>query len=182
MFLPTLNSARRAAAAAAVAFLAAAAPALAQDAAPAASADQQESFTPEQLRLAQEAILASGSNETFDEILPTVAEQTKTVFLRTNPALAADIEEATTEVAIRMAQQRPALDRTVQEIWARRFTNEELQAIIDFYRSPAGSKLAKIGPDIVMLSAGAARQWGDRLSSEMITEVRAEMLKRGYDL
>lgn len=143
---------------------------------------QAESFTPEQLQLAQRAIAASKSNVGFDDILPLIAEQTKGLFIRSNPALAGEIETVTQEVAMQMVPTRRNLDRTIQEVWARRFTNEELEAIIAFYESTAGSKLANLSPEILALSVGAAKQWSDELATQMVTRVREEMQKRGFQL
>jgi len=181
MFRPSTRRARLTwiAALAAVAVSGAVAPAIAQDT-PAPS--QAESFTPEQLQLAQQAIAASKSNVGFDDILPVIAEQTKGLFIRSNPALAGDIEEVTQQVAIQLVSTRRKLDRTIQEVWARRFSNEELQAIIAFYKSPAGSKLADLSPELLALSVGAAKQWSDELSTQLVTRVREEMQKRGHEL
>ncbi len=147
-----------------------------------APADQQPQFTPEQLALAQKAIDASKSVAGFDDILPGVAEQTKALFVRSNPLLASDIDEVTDKVALSLAPQRRELDRVLEEVWARRFTQEELQQIIDFYQSPVGKKLASLSPELVALSIGAAKQWQDKIATEMVTQVRIEMDKRGHRL
>lgn len=168
------------AAVAAIAAVGSVAPTYAQEA-PAAPI-QIDSFTPEQLALAQRAIAASKSNVGFDDILPVLSEQTKGLYIRSNPALASEIEAVADEVALQMVPKRRDLDKTIQEIWARRFTTEELEAIIAFYQSPAGSKLAELSPEMLALSVGAAKQWGDEISTLMVTRVREEMEKRGHQL
>jgi hypothetical protein len=146
------------------------------------AAGEQQSFTSEQLHAAQRAIDASKATEGFDQILPTLAEQTQGLFTRSYPALTAQIEEVTTQVAIEMAQRRPQLDRTIQEIWARRFTVEELNEIAAFYTSPIGEKVADLSPSISALSVGASKQWADALSTEMVEEVRRRMQAQGAPL
>ncbi|PLX39189.1 MAG: hypothetical protein C0606_01210 [Hyphomicrobiales bacterium] len=148
----------------------------------AVDARAQEEFSKEHLRAAQKVIEVARAAEGFDEILPVMAEQTKSLFIRSNPAITREIEEATTNVAIKMAARRPELDRIVQEIWARRFTIEELEEINTFYASPTGTKLAKMSPEIIALSVGAAKQWGDALATEMVTLVREELKKQGHSL
>ncbi len=143
---------------------------------------QIDSFTPEQLALAQRAITAAKTNVGFDDILPLLATQTKSLFIRSNPALAKDIEEVTDEVALQMVPKRRELDKTIQEVWARRFTTEELETIIAFYQSPAGTKLAELSPEILALAVGAAKQWSDEVGTLMVTRVREEMQKRGHQL
>jgi len=146
------------------------------------STGEQQTFTSEQLHAAQRAIDASKATEGFDQILPTLAEQTQGLFTRSYPALTAQIEEVTTQVAIEMAQRRPQLDRTIQEIWARRFSVEELNEITAFYTSPIGEKVADLSPSISALSVGASKQWADALSTEMVEEVRRRMQAQGAPL
>ena len=146
----------------------------------AAAQDAQETFTAEHIKLARQAILVTKSEGAFNDILPVIADQTKAVFIRSNPALAAQIEEVTTAVAIDLAATRRDLDRTIQEVWARRFSEDELREIIAFYQTPVGAKLADLSPEILALVVGAAKQWSDELSTVMVTRVREEMQKRGY--
>lgn len=147
---------------------------------PRGAAAQEETFTAEHLKLAREAVLVTKSEGAFNDILPVIADQTKAVFIRSNPALAAQIEEVTTAVAIDLAATRRDLDRTIQEVWARRFSEDELREIIAFYQTPVGAKLADLSPEILALVVGAAKQWSDELSTVMVTRVREEMQKRGY--
>ncbi|WP_334176361.1 DUF2059 domain-containing protein [Pseudoxanthobacter sp.] len=164
----------------------AAGPALAQSDAPAAgqaaAKDAPRTYSPEILSLAQQAIDASQSVAGFDEILPRVAEQTKALYVRSNPLLASDIDAVTNEVALSLAPQRRELDRTLEEVWANRFSADELKEIIAFYQSPVGKKLAQLSPEIVALSIGAAKQWQDKIATEMMTQVRIALQKKGHKL
>lgn len=134
------------------------------------------------MALAQQAIELSGAAAGFDDILPLVAEQTKGLFIRSNPALTQEIETVTDEVALEFARKRADLDITIQGVWARRFSEDELTEIITFYKSPVGSKLARLSPEMLALSVGAAKQWSDELSTTLVTRVREEMQKRGHQL
>ncbi len=134
------------------------------------------------MALAQQAIELSGASAGFDDILPLVAEQTKGLFIRSNPALTSEIEDVTDTVALEFARKRADLDITIQGVWARRFSEAELGEIITFYQSPVGSKLAALSPEMLALSVGAAKQWSDELSVTLVTRVREEMQKRGHQL
>lgn len=146
------------------------------------TAGEEETFTPEHLHAARRTINATKVSDNFNEILPTLAEQTQTLFIRSYPALAGQIEETTTQVAIEMAQRRPQLDQTVERIWARRFTTQELNEIADFYTTPTGKKLADLGPSISALSIGASKQWADAINTEMVEEVRKRLRAQGLPL
>lgn len=143
-----------------------------------APASAQEAISDEHLAAARELVTATKTMATFDDILPLLAEQTRTIFIQSDPALSSIIGEVVTDVAISMAPQRRDLNKTIYEVWARRFSIEELQMLTEFYKTPAGSKLAELGPSITALTIGAARQWQDKLSTEMVSLVREELDKR----
>ena len=155
------------------------APASAQQA---PAAPKEEQLTPEQPAAAKEAIIASQSTLAFDDVLPAVAARTKALFTRTNPLLAADIDAVTDQVALQLVAKRPELDTLIEGVWARRFTIPELKQIADFFNSPVGVKFARLSPEIAAMSLGAARQWEDQLSTEMVVMVRDELRKRGHNL
>ena len=157
--------------------------ALAQTApAPAAQAPQTVTFTKEHLAAAQAAIAASHVNEGFDNVLIDVALRTKQSLVRSNPSFSAQIEEAVNKVALELAAKRPELDRQVQEIWAVRFTKDELDQITKFYNSPVGQKLNKETPGIVRFTTAAVGVWQNALAQEMLERVRTELVKRGIKM
>ncbi|MHC5653300.1 DUF2059 domain-containing protein [Stappia sp.] len=138
----------------------------------------QESFSDEHIAAAREAVGASNAIRPFDDVLPIIAERTRTLFIRNDPANTVVIDEVVNAVALSLAERRPELNRIVYEVWARRFTVEELQQLASFYKSPLGQKYAKVEPELRALSIGAAKQWGDAISTEMVTLVREELTKR----
>ena len=152
----------------AVMFALAAAPVYAQDG----------EFSESHMAAAKEVVTATKALSSFDDILPLLAEQTRTLFIQSDPARTQEIIEVTSDVALKLAAKRAELNKTIYEIWARRFTEEELKQLVTFYQSPLGSKLTDNGPTITALAIGAARQWQDQISSELVTMVREELDKR----
>ncbi|MAA98336.1 MAG: hypothetical protein CMN87_12625 [Stappia sp.] len=138
----------------------------------------QENFTDEHIAAAREAVSASNAIRPFDDVLPLMADRTRTLFIQNDPANTGMIDEVVNEVALELASRRPELNRVVYEVWARRFTVEELKQLADFYRSDLGQKYARVEPELRALSIGAAKQWGDAISTEMVTLVREELTKR----
>jgi hypothetical protein len=138
-------------------------------------------FTKEHLAAARAAMYASKSTTGIDEILINLTNQTKETLVKRAPAAATQIEEVTNAVALELAARRTELDGQMQEIWAARFSKEELDEITKFFNSPTGTKCTKeIGPMSQMLGI-AAQVWQKKLSEEMVTKVRAEMKKRGVE-
>ncbi|WP_068316622.1 DUF2059 domain-containing protein [Polycladidibacter hongkongensis] len=135
----------------------------------------QDTFSESHLAAARAAVTATRTTIAFDNILPDVAERTRALFQRSEPSLLAEIDTAVNEVALKMAASRPQLDRVIYEVWARRFSEAELQQIADFYNSETGKKLATVNPQLSALAIGAAKQWSDQLSVEMVKQVRARL-------
>ncbi len=140
----------------------------------------QEEIAADHMNAAKRAVLASKSADQFDALLAIMAERVQTTFIQSNPAITQDITEATEKVALNLANRRPELDKVIREIWARRFSIEELNTISEFYESEIGKKLAEKSAEIAALSVGASKQWSDVISVEMINKVRDELEKRGH--
>ncbi|MTI43551.1 hypothetical protein JM93_01861 [Roseibium hamelinense] len=142
---------------------------------------QAQEFSDEHMAAAREVVQATNGLKTFDDILPLLAEQTRTLFIQSDPSRTQEVVEVTTEVALSLAPRRAELNKTVYEVWARRFTQEELEQLAEFYQSPLGTKLAENGPTLTALAIGAARQWQDTISTEMVSLVREELDKRAQE-
>lgn len=116
--------------------------------------------------------------EPFDDILPILAEQTRTAFIQAEPARAEEIIEVTQEVALQLAPTRVDLNSLVYQAWAKNFTEDELNELAVFYQTDLGQKLTSTLPVVTQLSVGAAREWQDKLSTDMVTMVQQELQKR----
>lgn len=143
---------------------------------PAAAAD---TFSKEQLAAARAAIEASHVTDGVDNVLLAVAQQAKTNFIRSSPSYAVQIEAAVNKSAIELASQRVDIDRQVQQIWASKFTLDELKAIAAFYQSAAGQKLTRETPALVNESAQALQGYQIKLSQDIVTKTRDELRKQG---
>lgn len=140
---------------------------------------QEQTFSESHIAAARNVVEATNAMSSFDDILPVLAEQTRTLFIQADPSRTQEISDVTSEMALKLAPRRADLNRTIYEIWCRRFSEEELNQLADFYHSPLGSKLAKNGPTITALAIGAAREWQNKLSTELVAMVREELDKRG---
>ncbi|MET1415048.1 DUF2059 domain-containing protein [Roseibium sp. HPY-6] len=116
--------------------------------------------------------------EPFDDILPILAEQTRTAFIQAEPTRAEEIIEVTQEVALQLAPSRAELNALVYQAWAKNFTEDELNELAVFYQTELGQKLTSTLPAVTQLSVGAAREWQDKTSTDMVTMVQQELQKR----
>ena len=121
----------------------------------------------EELALARQVLAASRVGRPFDEILPNVADQAKTTFIRSNPQMQLGIIEVVDKVALDMVIRREELDTKLTEVWALAFDKDELRTLLEFYNTPAGKKFGAIMPRILTAQLGIADQWTRELSQEM---------------
>ncbi|MEM6868706.1 MAG: DUF2059 domain-containing protein, partial [Cyanobacteria bacterium P01_C01_bin.121] len=70
------------------------------------------------------------------------------------------------------------LNEIVIPIYAQNFTNEELDGIIDFYRTPIGQSVVNKMPAVIQESLVAGQSWGLSIAQEILSDLEAD----GYDL
>ena len=135
----------------------------------------QDAISDTHLEAARDAVLSANAIRAFDDVLPLMADRTRTLFIQSNPAYTQLIDVIVNEVALEMAARRPDLNKVVYEVWARRFSEDELKELAAFYKTDLGQKLSRMEPEMRALSIGAAKQWGDAISTEMVTIVRERL-------
>ncbi len=70
------------------------------------------------------------------------------------------------------------LVRLIVPIYVKHLSVEEMRALIDFYKSPAGQTLLKKLPLITSETMNAGRQWGAELRMEMTKKLQETDLKK----
>lgn len=143
-----------------------------------ASAQQQE-FSEQHLARTKQVIESLRVLNSFDQLLPKLAEQTRTLFVQNYPSLAAEIENSVNQAALSLVEKRKQLDDEVLEIWAKRFSEEEIARIADFFTSDAGQSFARQSGELLQESAVAAKRWGDQRSVEIVDLVREDLRRKG---
>jgi len=135
----------------------------------------QTELPPERMALAMKLVQVSGIARVFDDVLPTIAEQSKTEFIRANPQMQLGIIAIVDKVAVEMVKRRPELDRFLARIWASGFSDEEMQQLIAFYATDTGKKFALGMPTILAVQTSAAQEWGRSVSEDLNVRVQAEL-------
>ena len=72
-----------------------------------------------------------------------------------------------------------AMDETLKimlPLYKAHFTPEDLQGLIQFYKSPLGQKMIAAQSDIALQSMEAGQAWGMRILQELVTEIQ----EKGY--
>jgi hypothetical protein len=167
-------------------------PPAAQTGKPAAAGSQQDPpppATPEaaepsaaHVQAARELILATGISRSFQIIIPEFMDQIDVTLTQTRPELTNDL------LAV-MGQLKPEFDKQADEmidlsarIYARLLTEDEIRAILAFFKSDAGRKYVGAQPLFLNQLVAGMQAWQQKISVNMMTRVREEMKKKGHDL
>ena len=148
--------------------------------APAAHAQHKPSAAA--LATANQLIKVTGATTLFKPLIAGVIEQAKTPFLQQNPMLAKDLNEIGAKINADLSPRFSELTNEVATLYATRFSDQELKAILTFYQSPAGQKLLTQQPQIIESSMKFAQTWANKLTDEVIQQMRAELKKRGHPM
>lgn len=111
------------------------------------------------LKAARSAISALKATEEFDQILPQAALALKSELTQKNPDLAELISTAVNDQALKLAARRADLEAEAAKIYARVFTEQELNEIAGFYNTAAGKKLLEDGNLVAREALQAAGVW-----------------------
>ncbi|MFZ5690730.1 MAG: DUF2059 domain-containing protein [Pseudomonadota bacterium] len=134
------------------------------------------------LALANEILDIKGSMTIFEALIPGVIEKSKATLLQMNPNLFKDLNDVATNLRKEFAPRLSSLRAEIAQIYASRFTEQEMKDTIAFYKSALGQKLLNEEPAFVDRSMSAAQDWAIKLNDEVLQRFRAEMKKRGHSL
>ncbi len=123
------------------------------------------------LEAARRAISALKATEQFDGIILGLAESLKSQLYQKNPDMQPLISSVVDEKALAIAARRADLEREAALTYARVFSEEQLNAIADFYSSDAGQKLLSDGPIVTRELFRAAEIWEIGISRDLALEV-----------
>lgn len=128
---------------------------------------------------AKEIVTVTGATTLFNPLIAGVVEQAKLLFLQQNPGLSKDLNEIAIKIRNDLAPRFDELVNDVARNYAIHFTEQELKDVLAFYKSPAGKKLISEQPKVVDASMKFAQDWANKLSDQVIAQMREELKKRG---
>ena len=86
-----------------------------------------------------------------------------------NPSLP---DEFWTRFEARITQDAPQLVDSIALVYARNFTERELNDLVAFYHSPTGRRFRELQPALVTESAAIGQRWGMRIGAEIGASLR----------
>ena len=98
------------------------------------------------------------------------------------PELKKDLDAVLNTVIPEMEKEQATLVNTTAQFFAEAMTEEEIKAVIEFNKTPAGKKYLEHQPRVLDRMVVVIDGWNRDLSQRMLTRVRAEMKKKGHDM
>jgi hypothetical protein len=138
--------------------------------------------SPAAIAAAKELIAAKGATNMFDPVVPGVIETAKNMFLRTNPNLGKDLNEVAQKLRAQYEGKRKDVEDVLARTYAEKMTEKELKEAAAFYKSPLGQKIIVVEPQVLEQGMTNIQAWADNFSEQILTQMRAEMKKRGHTL
>lgn len=132
---------------------------------------QAENISDAQLAAAQKAITAVHATDQFDQFLPKTARDLKNELTRKDPNFAQVISDTVDQQALLLAKRRGDLEREAARVYAKNFTEDDLNKISSFYNSDAGKKLLKQGPVAMGDIVQAFQIWRQGIAQDLAANV-----------
>jgi hypothetical protein len=148
----------------------------------AAAAAQAQQPSPAALASARELMEIKGVRSLVEPVVVGVIEQTKGTILQTNPGLTKDLAEVSAQLRTEYQPRVTEMTNEIVQLYAQRFSEQELKETIAFYKSAAGKKVLTEEPRILDATYARLQQWAIQFQNEVMVRVRAEMKKRGHNL
>jgi uncharacterized protein len=138
--------------------------------------------SPAALASSRELMELKGVKSLVEPVVVGVIEQTKGTILQTNPGLTKDLDEVSAQLRNEYQPRVAEMTNEIVQLYAQRFSEQELKEVIAFYKSAAGKKMLAEEPRILDATYARLQQWAIRFQDEVMTRLRAEMKKRGHNL
>jgi len=145
-----------------------------------------EEIDPEKARAIRELLEVTGAEANRSELTRTFAQQLISVLQANNTNLTPHaIDVITREVDEVVGEQLATgvLQQKMYRIYARYFTLEEIEGLIEFNKSSIGAKANRVMPILMRESMSAAQEWseevGPELSKRVTTRLREEGIRIG---
>jgi len=150
--------------------------------APAPAAVPLKSASPAAIAAAKEILAMKNASAMYANAVPGLVEQTKNTLMQSNLNYQKDLNEVALIVAKNLAGREKEIGEGMAQVYANEFTEQELQGLVTFYKSPLGQKLLANEPRAIQLSMSYMNQWAQAFAEVINGQFRAEMKKRGKDI
>jgi uncharacterized protein len=137
--------------------------------------------SPSHLAAARALVIACGMSRSFSSDIPQLMDQIGSLY-QTQPELTRDLAAVLTELKPEFDHQADEMVDIAAQIYVKQMSEPDLKAAVAFFESPAGKKFVETQPAVLTEVVPAMQGWRGKISTDMMTRVRAEMKKKGHEL
>jgi hypothetical protein len=142
-----------------------------------------QNITPESLASARELMTLSRSDKFLDQAITTMMPQIAQLLEKANPEKGAVIRSILEEYVLpEMRSSIPDAVDDIAEVYARNFTQDELNEVIAFYKTPVGQKFLDRMPGIMNELNAIGQAWGQRIAIKALRDLAPKFKERGIDV
>ncbi|GAA5099409.1 DUF2059 domain-containing protein [Bartonella acomydis] len=127
------------------------------------------------LHSARKTISAIRATDQFDSFLPNAARDLKDELIGDDPNLATAISNIVDEQALVLAKRRSDLEKEIAHVYAKYFTQKELDEITAFYNSDTGKKFLTGVPNLARDAYSTFDTWRSAVMQDLIKNVKKKM-------
>jgi len=138
--------------------------------------------SPASLLIAKKIVEIKGVGGLFEPIVREEVEKARIALIQTNFTWTKDINDSAAVVYKSYGPRANEFVDAIARIYASHFSEAELNGLLTFYQSPLGRKMLTEEPKALSESATYAKKWGEEISGDAMSKMRAEMKKRGHNL
>ena len=130
------------------------------------------------LAAARSAVTAIHATDQFDGILSQAADALKTQLIQKNPDLLDLISTTVDETVLQLAARRADLEKEAANLYAKTFSEQELNDIAAFYSSASGKKLLEDGAIVSRELIASAEIWQKGVARDLAEKVAAVLKEK----
>ncbi|WP_026608166.1 DUF2059 domain-containing protein [Methylocapsa acidiphila] len=149
---------------------------------PAQGAAAQPAPSPAQLALARRLVVASGMSRSFIVVIPQFMDQIATSLTQTRPELIRDLNAVLTDLKPEFDKQADEMIDLAADIYTKRMSEQDLKAAVSFFESAAGKQYVDTQPAFLSDVVASMQAWQGKISTNMMTRVRAAMKAKGHEI
>lgn len=137
--------------------------------------------SPEKLKKIEQAIQLSGAIGSVDVMIePMLAQYIDALRqggMEISPGLSEDMQKTVARV---MRRNYPNLVTRIVGLYDQHFSDEEIDQMITFWKSPIGRKVARLNPVLTERGMVIGQQWGMALQGELEKEITPVLKKYSH--
>jgi hypothetical protein len=142
-----------------------------------------EALTPAKKSAIMELMEVTGATQMKNQFGDVYVKQVQAMFTAANPNLPPRAQEVIGQEVRAVLDTRldgdHGLFATVYPIYHQHFTLAEIQAMVAFYRTPAGKKAIKVMPQVTMQSIQATQRWAQSVAQAVQIRVDQRLAAEG---